>query len=289
MLDVTTDGLDVTTGGGPTAPSTVAPTALPWTSFAALGDSFTEGLDDVRPDGSYRGWADLVAAELARRQPGFRYANLAVRGRLLPQIVAEQVPRALRLKPDLVSIVGGVNDMLRPSFDIRALHRSLDRAVGALRVAGSEVLLVVGVNPTARSKALARLMPRVEALNESVAAVAERWDCYPVDLFDADVFDDPRMWAADRLHLSAAGHERVAGAYLEALGLGDDSWREPLPAAERPSWSSTRREDAEWLRAHLVPWLGRRARGESSGRTVVAKRPDLSPVAPDGAASDASS
>jgi hypothetical protein len=31
-------------------------------TFVALGDSFTEGLDDVRPDGSYRGWADLGAA-----------------------------------------------------------------------------------------------------------------------------------------------------------------------------------------------------------------------------------
>lgn len=271
MLDVT----DHQQAGSP------ASSSLPWTSFAALGDSFTEGLDDLRPDGTYRGWADLLAGDLARRQPGFRYANLAVRGRLLPQIVAEQVPRAVALRPDLVSIVGGVNDMLRPSFDARALHRCLDRAVGSLRESGSDVLLVVGVNPTARSKALARLMPRVVALNDTVAAVAERWDCHPVDLFDADVFDDQRMWSSDRLHLSALGHERVAGAYLEALGLADDAWREPLPAARRPSWSTARRGDADWLRAHLVPWFARRARGESSGRAVVAKRPDLVPVAAD--------
>lgn len=250
----------------------------PWTSFAALGDSFTEGIDDVRPDGTYRGWADLVAQRLAAGRPEFGYANLAVRGRLMPQIAAEQVPPALRMKPDLVSIVGGVNDMLRPAFDARALHRSLDRAVGSLRENGSDVVLVVGVNPTARSKALARLMPRVVALNDAVAAVADRWECYAVDLFGADVFDDHRLWSADRLHLSAVGHERVAGAYLQTLGLGDGSWREPLAPADPGQWLRTRRDDVDWLTTHLLPWFGRRARGTSSGTSVTAKRPRLSAV-----------
>jgi lysophospholipase L1-like esterase len=243
-----------------------------------MGDSFTEGLDDPRPDGTYRGWADIVAECLAEREPGLRYANLGVRGRLLSQIVVEQVPRALAMRPDLVSLVGGVNDMLRPSFDAAVLHRRLDRAVGQLREGGSDVLLVVGVNPTVRSRALARLMPRVVALNEAVADVARRWECYPVDLFGASVFDDPRMWAADRLHLAPAGHERVAGAYLQALGLGDGSWREPLPPQGTPAWAVARRDDAAWLRSHLLPWIGRRARGESSGRVLTAKRPHLTPV-----------
>lgn len=249
-----------------------------WSSFVALGDSFTEGLDDLRDDGQYRGWADLVADELARRRPGFTYANLAVRGRLMPQIIAEQVPRALAMRPDLVSLVGGVNDMLRPSFDAAAIHRRLDRAVGELRESGSDVLLVVGVNPTGRSKALTRLMPRVVALNEMVAEVSRRWGCYPVDLFEADVFADPRLWAADRLHLSAAGHERVAGAYLQTLGLGDGWWREPLPPGDPVSFFGARRDDAAWLRAHLAPWVGRRVAGRSSGVQLAAKRPDLTPV-----------
>ncbi len=241
----------------------------------ALGDSFTEGLEDARPDGSYRGWADLVAEALAADQPGFRYANLAVRGRLMSQILAEQVPRALEMRPDLVSVVGGVNDLLRPGFDAATLHRRLDHAVARLRAGGADVLLVVGVNPTARSKALARLMPRVRALNSAVADVAQRHACLPVDLFHATVFDDARMWAPDRLHLSTAGHERVAGAYLEVLGLGDDGWREPLPPADGTVWWGARRSDAEWAASHLVPWLGRRARGQSSGMGVTAKRPDL--------------
>jgi lysophospholipase L1-like esterase len=262
----------------PVHPAEPQEPALPWGSFAALGDSFTEGLDDPLPDGTYRGWADLVALQMAQRRPGFRYANVAVRGRLMPQILAEQVPRALVLRPDLVSLVGGVNDMLRPDFDAAALRRGLDHAVSTLRAAGIDVVLLVGVNPTVRSRLLARLMPRVHALNDSVRQVADRHGCYAVDLFDAAVFDDRRLWSPDRLHLSAAGHERVAGAYLQALGLGDDAWRDPLPAADPARWWGERRDDLTWARTHVAPWLTRRVHGQSSGAGVTAKRPVLSPV-----------
>ena len=59
-------------------------------AFVAIGDSFTEGLNDPAPGGGFRGWADLVAGALAAQRPGFRYANLAIRGKLLGQVVAEQ-------------------------------------------------------------------------------------------------------------------------------------------------------------------------------------------------------
>jgi lysophospholipase L1-like esterase len=257
---------------------TDAPRPVPWDSFAALGDSFTEGVDDLLPDGSYGGWADRVAERLAADRPGFRYANLAVRGRLLPRIVAEQVPVALRLRPSLVSLVGGVNDMLRPSFDPRFLERVLDHAVRQLQDGGSTVVLLVGVNPTVRSRLLARLMPRVEALNDAVQAVAERRGTITVDLFGAAVFDDRRLWSPDRLHLGPLGHERVAGAYLEAVGLGDGTWRDPVPGPLTHRWDPA--EDAAWARAHLAPWVGRRVRGRSSGEEVHPKRPTLSAVRP---------
>ena len=96
------------------------------TSFVALGDSFTEGLDDpyladdqstpVGPAagkgaGDFRGWADRLAEYLAESHaPRLRYANLAIRGRRIDQVVEEQVPMALEMKPDLVSFAAGVND-----------------------------------------------------------------------------------------------------------------------------------------------------------------------------------
>src|SRR5690554_5488949 len=88
----------------------------PWTRYVALGDSFTEGIGDPEPGspGGHRGWADRVAEVLSAKTDDFAYANLAVRGRLLQQILDEQVEPALALRPDLVSISAGGNDIIRP-------------------------------------------------------------------------------------------------------------------------------------------------------------------------------
>jgi lysophospholipase L1-like esterase len=116
-------------------------------SFVALGDSFTEGLENPDPDGGFIGWADRVAAVLAGQVPGFRYANLAIRGKLLPEVVAEQVPRAVELAPDLVSLAAGGNDILRGS-DVDALAARFDPAVAALQAAGCRVLIFTGGGTT---------------------------------------------------------------------------------------------------------------------------------------------
>src|SRR5579863_1947487 len=105
-------------------------------SFVAIGDSFTEGLNDALPGGGYRGWADRAAGWLAGEYPGLRYANLAVRGKLLRQIVAEQVPAAAAMSPGLISIAGGGNDLLRPGADPDTLAELLDVAVARLRGLG---------------------------------------------------------------------------------------------------------------------------------------------------------
>jgi lysophospholipase L1-like esterase len=253
-----------------------------WQSFVAMGDSFTEGLEDLRADGSYRGWADLVASELAansKKPAEFRYANLAVRGRKMPEIADEQVPVAVQMQPDLVSLVGGVNDLMRPTYDLEQISRVLNESVGALRAAGTDVILLVGANPGSRSPKMAALVShRLHALNETVATIAADHDCLTVDFTGIDLFEDSRMWSEDRLHLSSLGHERISGAYLAALGLGDDSWLEPLPPADEQGVVHRMAKDAQWAGQYLAPWLARRVTGRSSGDGLEAKRPQLLPV-----------
>src|SRR5215212_10018684 len=107
---------------------------MPWRSFVAMGDSFTEGMDDPYPDGTYRGWADLVAARLAvDAGPGFGYANLAIRGRLLDQVINDQLDAALAMRPDLVSFAAGGNDVLRRKVDPQGLVSRMDGVIGRVR------------------------------------------------------------------------------------------------------------------------------------------------------------
>jgi lysophospholipase L1-like esterase len=248
-------------------------------SFVAIGDSFTEGLDD-RPDGGsaeFRGWADRVAEQFAAVQPDFRYANLAIRGRKLDQILDEQLPRALELRPELVSLAGGTNDVLRPRVDLNRLARRFQDAVRQLRENGSQVMLFQSVDPTPRSRLIGRALPRIKALTTIVEETGELHRCVVVRLWQARVFAHPAMWSEDRLHLSSEGHQRVAGAVLETLGLGDHAWADELDPYTLPPLRERLVSDARWARQHLGPWVGRRLRGRSSGDTVSAKRPDLGP------------
>ena len=115
-------------------------------TYVALGDSFTEGVGDPYPDGSLRGWADLFATELAAAAPGLQYANLAIRGKIVRQVLAEQVPVAAALAPDLASLAAGGNDLLRRKADPAALAADMEQAVSSLRAAGSQVIVFTGFN-----------------------------------------------------------------------------------------------------------------------------------------------
>jgi lysophospholipase L1-like esterase len=260
-------------------------------SLAALGDSFTEGLNDPHPGGGFMGWADRLAAVLAGRVPGFGYANLAVRGKLLGQVIAEQVPRAIELAPDLVSLAAGGNDILRGT-DVDVLASQFEAAVASLQAAGCRVLIFTGFDP--RSLPVIRLIRgRVAAYDMHLRGIADAYGCDVVDLWSMRVLHDPRAWSADRLHLSADGHRRVALRTCEVLGIPvTEDWRAPWLAevgAIRPGngavrlraradWLAARRQDAVWARQYAMPWVRRRLTGTSSGDGLSAKRPELRPV-----------
>jgi lysophospholipase L1-like esterase len=245
-------------------------------SFVAIGDSFTEGLDDdLRFDGRHRGWADRAAELLVSRQnlEEISYANLAIRGRLAPQISIEQVPRALELNPDLVTIGAGVNDSLRRSFDLDAVATALEDSVRQLTRHGSHVLLFAFGDPSRRSRALANIADRMRSYRSATLEIARTYGCSVVDFWGIALYDDDRLWSADRLHLSPLGHRLTSEAVMEALGMGGNQWRSPVPDPPRPGWARRRREDVGWFMSHAGPWLGRRIRGVTSGAGIDPKDP----------------
>ena len=228
-----------------------------------------------------RGWADRVAEALAAdaRSAGhdLGYANLAIRGRKLPAIIDEQVDAALALGPDLVSIHGGGNDVLRPKVDVDALAATYDEAVGRLASDGAHVVLFTIADPGLNG-VIKVIRGRTAIFNEWVREIAERHGATLVDMWRirdwkvADVMDE------DRLHLNAVGHQGIAIAVLDALGVEHDL--EPLPPALAPVLTPRQQRAAQlaWARTHLAPWVHRRVTGRSSGDGVEPKRPVLQPI-----------
>jgi lysophospholipase L1-like esterase len=234
-------------------------------------------MDDPYPGGQqHRGWADLVANRLAEVAPGFRYANLAIRGRLLGPVIAEQVPVALELRPELISFAAGGNDALRPGFDGARLGAILDEVVSGIRGCGADLLLFQFAPLNARLPGRRLFQTRAAVLNRVVGEVADRHGALLVDLSIDGEFTNPVFWSVDRLHLNEYGHRRVAAHVLTVLGVHPDpDWWEPPAALRVASWTGQRVADLRWAGTYLAPWVHRRLTGRSSGDNRVPKRPTL--------------
>ena len=261
------------------------------TRLVCVGDSFTEGVhDDLRSDHRFLGWSDRLARGLAQasatRGESVAYANLAVRGKLLDQIAELQVPAALALDPDILTIHAGANDVLRPSTDLDSLIARYDSVIAGVTSPSLTVVMFTSIGRAGGTGRLANsLAERFGRYNAGIREISARYETVLVDLERIPVLADRRMWHEDRLHLNRDGHARVAAACLDALGVRDSVilggpdawWTTSLPTDTQGSMRKAQ-SDATWVVNHLVPWVVRRLRGVSSGDSITAKQPSLSVI-----------
>ncbi|MGW7273806.1 SGNH/GDSL hydrolase family protein [Streptomyces sp. NPDC054864] len=229
-------------------------------SFVALGDSLTEGVGDP-VEQEWRGWAALLAAGLAAPDVGVGFHNLAVSGSQTGDVLHRQLPEALELRPDLVSVIVGVNDTLRCTFDIRAVAARLDEIYGACAQQGAHLLTACLPDPGAMlglPGALARpLARRQRAVNALVHALSERYGAVHLHLAQDEWVADRTLWSADRLHPGERGHRLVAARFhvlLAARGLAAGS----TPSCEPQLPSPTRSASLRWLATAGTGWVARR-------------------------------
>ena len=249
--------------------------------YVALGDSSTEGLDDPDGNGGYRGWADRLAEHVAVAHPGLLYANLAVRGRSAGEILATQLAVAVSMRPNLATVVAGMNDLLRQNFDAVQVAASIGQMVHTLRGEGATVIMFT-IPDAARRMRLGRAFSgRTAALNVELRRIANESGAVLLDLATYELADDPRMWAVDRLHGNPEGHARIAAELAHLLKL-PGSKPGSLTAIDPPPPRKLRAivaEDLAWVARFVAPWAWRRLRGRTTGDGVSAKRPMLTPVA----------
>lgn len=241
-----------------------------FTRFIALGDSMTEGMTDEVISGNYRGWADRVADELAKENPEFTYCNLAIRGKLLHQVVEDQIPIAKKYvtgADTLISFHAGANDVLRPNYKPENSLPQYEKGVKELVETGATVIIFTVVDKVDAKGRTAELWhARFGQFNENIRKVAAQ---YKVKLYESKGFEflaDRRFLAFDRLHMNPEGHRRLAQAVLEGLGKNfNPDWKIPLPPAKPKSRAFRYLENLIWFSTFALPWIWRRIRGKSSG------------------------
>jgi lysophospholipase L1-like esterase len=243
------------------------------TTFVALGDSISLGIGDPirlppapghrgkltgKGRRAWRGWAVLLADCL----PDPALHIVAGNGALFADVERDQLPMALQLRPDVASMVIGINDTLRPNFDTERIANSAAHTVGALRACGAEVLTMRLPDPGKMlslpgvfARPLAR---RATQINDIMDDVAERFGTLHFDAARDEDARDPRMWAVDRLHPSERGHRLIARRFHALLAesgfpVGDPPGAEPL---EDPP---TRAEQLAWMATKGTAWVAKRS------------------------------
>ncbi len=248
--------------------------------LVALGDSTVEGLMDPAPGDqeAYVGWADRFARDLARAHPGLLYANLAVRGQTSGEVRATQLERAVALRPDVVLLVAGVNDLLRPRLDRRELRENLLTMVDTLRRTGAQVLTFTMPDMRRVAPLTFALRHRIDALNDVVREAGTRHGALVVDFAAVPVAGHPALWHDDRLHANSEGHRRIGAALSEAYGLDAEDWLEEPAETVAAGFLRVAAREARWIAGHLAPWVWGRVRGHEFRTGGRCKRPDLAPL-----------
>ncbi|MCV7229160.1 SGNH/GDSL hydrolase family protein [Mycolicibacterium komossense] len=249
---------------------------MAFSRYVAIGDSQTEGLWDGA-DSTLVGFADRLAIRLDELYPGLLYANLAVRGRRVGDVLNHQLPQALSMEADLITVCVGMNDATLPGRSFERALLQLDVLHERLAASGAAVVTTTFPN-VAKTLPVGRLLAaRIIRINTAIRSAATQYGFHLVDLYTAPSMIERDTWSTDRMHASTKGHILFAAAAAEALGLPGSShdWAQAAGAGAAPGPGARAFAQLQWTRNMLAPWIWRHLRGRSAGDGRAPKRPVL--------------
>ena len=241
----------------------------------ALGDSTTVGVGDPYggkevsrsgagglPGQGWRGWAALLAEALGSSQD-VTFTNLAVSGATTPSVLGDQVPLTGGDRIDLASLIVGVNDTMRSTFDPLQIRDCLHECAAELTRRGA-LLLTVRFHDHGRVFGLPTwlrrpLWRRIELVNAAYDDLHATYGGVRVDLAACPEVYRREFWSVDRLHPGERGHRTLARVFAEQLSVRGIPVAVP-PSVECSAMPPTAWGDAVWMLREGAPWVGRRAR-----------------------------
>jgi len=226
-------------------------------TFVVLGDSAAYGTGDEIKSGQFRGWAGFLADAF---QEGCDYFNYSRPGAKSNEVLAIQLPKALRQNPDICAVIVGGNDLLRNNFDPVLLYNNLRSCCQQLLAMGSEIIMVELHDPNQLLK-LPKLMRqvlgrRVNAVNAVYRKVALEFEIVTVKTRAINNVHDRKNWHIDRMHPGPQGHFMLARNIADQLRKR--GWAISMPY-QLTITHRTRSEKITWLLRNGTPWFFKRS------------------------------
>lgn len=185
--------------------------------YVALGDSYTIG---TSVDEAQR-WPNQLVARLADAEAIELVGNLGINGYTSGDLIRDELPRAARLQPELVSVQIGVNDVVQGVPEERYaanVSEILDKVL--MLVTAERAFAVATPDYTVTPHGAAYGIPERQRagilhFNEILRRAAEARGIASVpQIFEVsrEAGDDPAMVAVDGLHPSGAQYTRWVDA-----------------------------------------------------------------------------
>jgi lysophospholipase L1-like esterase len=187
-------------------------------TYVALGASDAFGIGTADPD--RENWPTVLAGKLGAN---VHVIDLGIPGATLSQAQREELPVAVAMRPTIVTIWLGVND-LAAGVDRAAYADQLTALLHALRT-GTTARLFVGnlpdlsLVPYFRQRDRVALRAQVKEWNAAIAGVCAAEGAQLVDLAAAwsKLADHPEYISADGLHPSTAGAIQIADSFAAVI------------------------------------------------------------------------
>lgn len=214
-----------------------------------------------------------MARQLGRADDRWEYANLAIRSKVLDEVVDEQLDAAVGLHPTLISFYAGGNDILSLRPDMNSVLERYEAALRRLRETDAQLVVFTTFDPTT-SAFLEPIRRRITFFNHGIRDIAPSYNALVIDHTRLDEFYDRRMWSPDRIHMSRPGHKTLAGHVLRQLGIPHTLKIPELPEFQPAGWSTRIRQEGAWVRDEVIPLFQRRMRGVREGDSLTPKWPE---------------